>query len=286
MTTIQRAVDPPSLPSSDPCLTISAREDRGTRTSRLVAEWADAADDESRDLIIARVIETNLPVAEAIARRYRHRGVPEEDLRQVAYLALTKAAQRFDPTAGHDFLSYAVPSMRGEVRRYFRDHGWMVRPTRTVQELQSRITAVQPELSTLLGRSPTISELAEHLGESRDDVGEALAAEGCFTPASLDAPVGADGQGTLADLLGGVDGDHDADEARVMLAPLIRRLSDRDRTILRLRYFEQRTQRDIAGEIGVTQTQVSRLLTRILNELRDELTAKEGSGPREPALPA
>ena len=158
-------------------------------------------------------------VADAIASRYRRRGVADDDLQQVAYLALTKAARKFDPEAGHDFLSYAVPTIRGELRRYFRDSGWMVRPPRKVQELQSRIFAAQSELSLTLGRSPSPREVAAHLGEPVGDIEEALAAEGCFTPTSLDRSVTSDSELTVGDLLAGHDVTESAAEARVVLGP-------------------------------------------------------------------
>jgi RNA polymerase sigma-B factor len=202
-----------------------------------------------------------------MAARYRNRGVDLDDLEQVAMLGLTKAAQRFDPDAGHDFLSFAVPTIRGELRRYFRDQGWMVRPPRRVQDLQARMATAQDELEPRLGRSPRPSEIAVHLGVDLSDVIEALAADGCFTPTSLDATVG-DGTSSLGDLLGHEDRALAWTEARIVLAPVLRRLSPRDRRILHLRFFEERTQQEIADEVGLTQAQVSRVITRILADLR------------------
>jgi RNA polymerase sigma-B factor len=248
------------------------RAERSQRTADLLARAADASTSAAREDLIAQVVETNMGVADAIASRYGRRGVGDEDLRQVAYLALTKAARRFDADAGHDFLSYAVPTIRGELRRYFRDTGWMVRPPRKVQELQSRIFAAQSELAAALGRSASVAEVAAHLDEPRADVEEALAAEGCFTPTSLDKPIGdAGSDATIGDLLGTSDVDCWAVEARVVLAPVVRRLDERDRKVLRLRFFDDYTQRQIADEIGVTQTQVSRVLGRIMRTLREEL---------------
>jgi len=248
---------------------------RSTRTAELLGRAAHTERAARRRDLIAEVVEANMGVADAIAARYRGRGVSDEDLRQVAYLALTKAATRFDADAGHDFLSFAVPTIRGELRRYFRDHGWMVRPPRKVQELQSRMFAAESELAMTLGRSPSVSEVARRLGESESDVAEALAAEGCFTPVSLDRPIVDDADATIGDLLGEPDLSRAAVEARVMLAPVVRRLDERDRRILQLRFFEDRTQREIAEEIGVTQTQVSRVLNRIIRSLRAELDDPE-----------
>ena len=217
----------------------------------------------------------HLGVAHAIARRYRHRGIAGDDLEQVARLGLVKAARSYDPSKQADFLAFAVPTIRGEVRKHFRDHGWMVRPPRRVQEMQSRILSAAADLTQELGRSPRPSEIAARLREPLGEVEEALGADGCFSPSSLDRPVstGPDAP-SLGDVLpdAGDDADgHDAVDARVILGPAVRRLSERDRRILHLRYFNGWTQEEIAHEIGVTQMHVSRLLTKILAELRAEL---------------
>src|SRR5918994_5425636 len=211
-------------------------KERARRTDVIVADLR-AAEPESSDsrTLTDQLIETNIALARSMAGRYRNRGIDLDDLEQVALLGLTKAAQRFDPSAGHDFLSFAVPTIRGELRRHFRDSGWMVRPPRRIQDLQTRIAAAQEELEPRLGRSPRPSELAAHLGEQTSDVVEALAADGCFTPTSLDARV-ADGSSSIGDLLGEDDRALAQAEAKVMLAPLMRALSPRDRRIVRLRY--------------------------------------------------
>jgi RNA polymerase sigma-B factor len=214
------------------------------------------------------VIVLHLDLAHAEASRYRSRGIPLDDLRQVAALALTKATRGYDVSSGHDFLSYAVPTIRGELRKHFRDHGWMIRPPRRIQELQARINRAEQELSSRLGRSPQPAEIAQHLDECTESVIEALASDGCFVPASLDHPAGGDGSTSLGDLLPLDDASHSASEARVMLRPVLRRLGERDRQILAMRFCEGLTQREIADRIGVTQMQVSRLLTRILGQLR------------------
>jgi RNA polymerase sigma-B factor len=247
------------------------RHNRTERTRELVARLTYCVDDGERHALTNELAAVNMPVADSVVSRYRSRGVATEDLQQVAYLALTKAARRFDPSAGHDFLSFCVPTIRGEVRRYFRDKGWMVRPPRRIQELQARISQAQRDLSITLGRPPVLHELATHLDEQPDDVREALDGQGCFTPTSLDKPVG-DAQGvSLGELIGDEDDHQSAAEARVVLAPVVRRLSDRDRHILELRFFEGLTQREIADDLGVTQMQVSRLLTRIFRDIRQDL---------------
>jgi RNA polymerase sigma-B factor len=254
---------------------------RSERTAELVARLAECQDEAERHALTNELTAVNMPVADAVVSRYRSRGVATEDLQQVAYLALTKAARRFDPCAGHDFLSFCVPTMRGEVRRYFRDKGWMVRPPRRIQELQQRITQAQRDLTTSIGRPPTPDELAEHLDERPGDVREALDGHGCFAPTSLDRPVGEEVGASLGDLIGDDDTDHAAAEARVTLAPVVRRLSSRDRHILELRFFAGLTQREIAEDIGVTQMQVSRLLTRIFRDIRTELGPVGDLGARD-----
>lgn len=246
--------------------------DRSEITARLLRQIADTSDELESKRLRDEVVVLNMGVARAIAARYRDRGIGKDDLMQAAYVGLVKAVQGFDPSFERDFLSYAVPTVTGEVKRYFRDFGWTVRPPRRVQELQAQISRASSELSQTLHRSPKPSEVADYLGVEVDTVIEALAADGCFTPASLDVPVGEDGSTSLAEVLGSDDADMGRAEARVVLAPVVRRLSERDRRILELRFFHGWTQEQIAGDIGVTQMQVSRLLARILSDLRAELT--------------
>lgn len=245
-----------------------SRAERSERTARLLRLAARTTDADEHKRLVDEVVVLNMGVASSVAARYRRRGIPDDDLQQVACLALVKAVRGFDPSAGHDFLAYAVPTISGEVKRHFRDHGWTIRPPRRVQELQGRISAAESELTLTLGRSPRPSEIAAHLQASIEDVTEALANDGCFTPTSLDTPVGQDGSAGLGDLLGDHDRAQDAAEARVVLGPLVRDLCDRDRRILMLRFFRGWTQQEIAQDIGVTQMQVSRLLARILSDLR------------------
>jgi RNA polymerase sigma-B factor len=247
------------------------RNERATRTIEVYTLISATDDEVERQQLLDSVIVMHLDLAHAEAARYRSRGIPLDDLRQVAALALTKAARGFDVSSGHDFLSYAVPTIRGELRKHFRDHGWMIRPPRRIQELQARINVASHELSNQLGRSPRPVEIADHLQECTESVIEALASDGCFVPASLDHPAGGDGFTTLGDLLPFDNLDHQASEARMMLAPVVRELSDRDRQILAMRFYEGLTQREIAARIGVTQMQVSRLLTRILAQLRSSV---------------
>jgi len=262
-------------PSARPVGSWEPDPDRRAMTAQLLAELHATEEESDREVLRAEVVVLNMGVARAIAHRYRQRGLAEDDLVQAAYVGLVKAVNGFDPAHERDFMSYAVPTISGEVKRYFRDFGWAVRPPRRVQELQGSIARVSGQLTQQLGRSPKPSEVAEHLGVDVEDVIEALAADGAFTPASLDVPVGIDGAATLGDLMPAEDGEGGADftsaEARVVLGPAVRRLAPRDRRILELRFFAGWTQEQIARDIGVTQMQVSRLLSRILKELREEL---------------
>lgn len=266
--TSHAAVLSPSIPEQH---LSDDRRSRADRTRDLVERLACCQDDAERLTLTNELTAVNMPVANSVVSRYRSRGIATEDLQQVAYLALTKAARRFDPHAGHDFLSFCVPTIRGEVRRYFRDKGWMVRPPRRIQELQQRLTGARTDLEASLGRPPSPDELAQHLGEAPSDVREALDGHGCFTPTSLDRPVGDEGGAVLGELIAQEDTSQAAAEARVTLAPVVRQLSRRDRHILELRFFEGLTQREIAEDIGVTQMQVSRLLSRIFRDIREDL---------------
>ncbi len=260
--------------------TVMSRRQRRDRTARALNAVAETTSERRRQELLDYVVRINMGVARTVAGRYFHRGVDEDDLVQVAYMALTRAARDFDASRHQDFLSYAVPTIRGELKKHFRDQGWMVRPPRRVQEAQARITRAEGALSQELGRPVRPSELAERLDMGVDDVIEALAADGCFAPSSLDRPVAANGDAggvALVDFLGESDQTAPAAEARVVLGPVVRQLKPRDRRIVYLRFFEQRSQQEIADEIGVTQMQVSRLLARILRDLRRELTSSSST---------
>ncbi len=163
---------------------VSVRHERSRDTDTALRSAAVAETPAGRQELLDEVVRLNMGVARAVAHRYRNRGVPTDDLEQVAYLALVRASRHFDVDHESDFLSYAVPTIRGEVKKYFRDHAWVVRPPRRIQDLQGRITAARDELVQSLGRSPRPSEIAEHLDEDIHDVVDALATEGCFHPTS------------------------------------------------------------------------------------------------------
>ena len=246
-------------------------QNRTAVSSRLLERAAAETDPVERKRLQDEVVVLHMGLARAIAARYRGRGIADDDLTQAAAMALLKAARNFDPTRGVEFLSYAVVTMKGEVKRQFRDYGWMVRPPRPIQKLQADVSRADSELTHQLGRSPKVTEVAAYLGVAEDDVLEALSADGCFTPTSLDTPVGSEGSGVLGELIPGEDSAMSEAEARVMLTPAVRALPEREREVLYLRFFKQQTQAQIAEEIGVTQMQVSRILSRVLVKLRGQL---------------
>lgn len=258
------------------------QEERDRRTADLVARLAVCEDGQRREQLLDEIVVLNMPVARSVAARFRGRGLDEQDLEQVAFLALTRAARAFDPAQGHGFLAFAVPTIRGELKKHFRDNGWTVRPPRRVQELQGRIRPAREHLAQELGREPQDEELADRLVEPADAVRAAQRAEGCFTPSSLDQPVDEEASTPLGEVLPGDTREKDAAEARLVLAPAIGHLGERAREILRLRFFEDRTQREIADEIGVTQMHVSRLISGILTDLREDIT---GTDPEEAVAP-
>ena len=258
---------------------------RAERTRLLLQAVAAASSASERSDLELRVVEANMPVAAQIAARYRGRGVTTEDLEQVAYLALVKAVRRYEHTEDRNFLSFAVPTIRGEIRRYFRDQGWTIRPPRSVQEAQARIRGVEDDLFHDLGRAPRPSEIAEHSGLDIGLVVEALAANGCFTPASLELSTTDEG-GHVHGWLGDVDPDFGSAEARIVLAPVLSRLTPRERLMLEMRFFRGATQKEIGERIGVTQMQVSRLLSDLMGRLRQELMAADGLDENERRLAA
>ena len=245
------------------------RAARRQQTAELL-KAASESEGPERDALLDQVIVLNIGVAHAIAHRYRNRSVPVEDLEQVACMALVRAAHKFDVSQERDFLTYAVPTISGEIKRHFRDQGWTIRPPRRVQEIQSKVVHAYHH-GEEHGAPPSAAKLAEQLGLPESDVSEALQAEGCFRPVSLDVPVTEDGRPAVDQLTAEEDTDERALEARLMIGPAVKKLSPRDRRILYLRFVEDRTQQEIGDELGVTQMQASRLLKRILETLRAEL---------------
>ncbi|WP_235624325.1 RNA polymerase sigma factor SigF [Mycolicibacterium goodii] len=219
-----------------------------------------------------KIVERCLPLADHIARRFDGRGEPREDLVQVARVGLVNAVNRFDVEAGSDFVSFAVPTIMGEVRRHFRDNSWSVKVPRRLKELHLRLGAATAELSQRLGRAPTASELAQELDMDREEVVEGLIAGSSYNTLSIDSGGGGDEEApAIVDTLGDLDMGLDQIDNRESLRPLLASLPERERTVLVLRFFESMTQTQIAERVGISQMHVSRLLAKSLARLRDQL---------------
>ena len=225
------------------------------------------------------IVERSLPIADHIARRFSNRGEPLDDLVQAARVGLVNAVNRFDVETGSEFLSFAVPTMMGEVRRHFRDYGWAVKVPRRLKDLQRQLVQAREELSQRLGRAPTAAEIADHLGIDRELVAEGVIAGSSYSTLSTDTQAGPDDQYTpVGETLGDVDPNLDAVIDLETVRPLIAAMPDRQRTVLMLRFFENLTQTQIAERIGCSQMHISRLLAQALRTLRNQV--------REPDLAA
>ncbi|MBT3151360.1 SigB/SigF/SigG family RNA polymerase sigma factor [Streptomyces sp. CHD11] len=222
-----------------------------------------------------RLVRMHLPLVEHLARRFRNRGEPLDDLTQVATIGLIKSVDRFDPDRGVEFSTYATPTVVGEIKRHFRDKGWAVRVPRRLQELRLALTTATAELSQLHGRSPTVHELAEKLGISEEEVLEGLESANAYSTLSLDVPDTDDESPAVADTLGAEDEALEGVEYRESLKPLLEDLPPREKRILLLRFFGNMTQSQIAQEVGISQMHVSRLLARTLAQLREKLLVEE-----------
>ncbi|MBX8692047.1 RNA polymerase sigma factor SigF [Mycobacterium porcinum] len=258
-------------------------DDETSEPAAVTSEYADVRDmfrelsglsegSSARERQRERIVERCLPLADHIARRFDGRGEPREDLVQVARVGLVNAVNRFDVEAGSDFVSFAVPTIMGEVRRHFRDNSWSVKVPRRLKELHLRLGAATAELSQRLGRAPTASELAEELDMDREEVIEGLVAGSSYNTLSIDSGGGGDEDApAIVDTLGDVDLGLDQIDNRETLRPLLAQLPERERTVLILRFFESMTQTQIAERVGVSQMHVSRLLAKSLARLRDQL---------------
>jgi len=232
--------------------------------------------DPRREELRERLVTGYLPAARHLARRYIERGVPLEDLEQVASMGLVKAIDRYDPSQAEHLLAFAIPTMQGELRRYFRDHTWSMRVPRRLKDLHVSLKSATSALSLELGRAPRPSELAARLEISVEEVLEALQAADAYASSSLDQELeaGSEGRGDpLGDLLGEHDHNLELVENHQMLRPLLAALPERERTILMLRFFGEQTQSQIAEQVGLSQMHVSRLLSRTLIQLREQLNA-------------
>jgi RNA polymerase sigma-B factor len=260
-----------------------APDERSLRTAELLARaHAPGVDPAEAEACLDQVVELNMRVARAVARRYARKGIPTEDLTQVAYLALVRAVRGYDPRTGADLLSYAVPTITGEIRRHFRDHGWTIRPPRDVQRAHTRLLRSGATLDRI--DESALAGLADQVEESVEVVREALQARSCFSLVSLDTPTtgpGGDEPGeTTARTVPDPRHDQHADalEARLLLAPLLTTLTERERAVIDLRFTHELSQREIAERLDLSQVQVSRLLARILTGMRQALGPLDRAG--------
>ncbi len=227
----------------------------------------------------AVLIERFLPLARSLARRYQRGSEPLDDLVQVASIALVKAIDRYDPARGYAFSSFAVPTIAGELKRHFRDHTWMVRPPRGIQELTLRVEGALARLTQQLDRSPTTSELAAAVGVGDEQILEAMQARSARGALSLHAPQGEPGDATsLEDTIGAEDPDIERAEQRAELDRLMQSVSPRARAMLRMRFEEDMTQAEIGAVVGISQMQVSRILRQTVAKLR-EVSEEAASDP-------
>jgi RNA polymerase sigma-B factor len=269
----------PSITDDTP-VAPSQRDERAAdraRTKELFGELAEAAeDDPSHRQVRDQLVEMHLPLVEYLARRFRNRGEPLDDLVQVATIGLIKSIDRFDLDRGVEFSTYATPTIVGEIKRHFRDKGWAIRVPRRLQEMKLSLTKATAELSQRNGRAPTVAELALHLELSEDDVLEGLESANAYAAVSLDAPDIADDDSTaVSDTLGAMDDALEGVVYRESLKPLLERLPVREKNILMLRFFGNLTQSQIAADLGISQMHVSRLLARTLAQLREGLLIEE-----------
>lgn len=217
-----------------------------------------------------RLVEAHRGLAASIANDYRDRGVDFDDLVQIAMLGVLKAVERYQPERGIPFSSFASRTINGEIKRYFRDRTWAVRPPRSAQERHLDLRRVSAGLTTRLGRSPTVEEIARELDVSIDQVVETMETGAAYRATSLDAPRPGDDDGlTLGERLASDEGTTRRAELRVLVGQLLSSLSPREAEILRLRFYEEMTQTEIAQKVGISQMHVSRLIRRCLLELRD-----------------
>jgi RNA polymerase sigma-B factor len=238
------------------------RQELADRTVELLSEAREVGP-EKRQQILDEVVNSHLWLAETLSRRFIHRGEDEEDLLQVARTGLVEAAQRFDPDQGA-FIAFAVPTITGVLKRHFRDHGWMVRPPRRTQELASGIWQQWPSLVQAIGGIPNAEDLARQLGASVGAVQQARYASHSYSPTSIEVAVSRGMHFTSTEC----EEDLDRAEIRLMVRTALNQLTECERQLLWYRFFEQRSQSEIAAAIGTSQMQVSRLLSRVLSKLR------------------
>ncbi|MEW2164874.1 SigB/SigF/SigG family RNA polymerase sigma factor [Streptomyces sp. NPDC007084] len=265
--------------SASPSVSARRTHDDSPEAGALFERLAGLDDGPERDAVRDELVALWLPMAHRIAGRFRDRGEAMEDLRQVAALGLVKAVDRFDPARGA-FESYAVPTITGEVKRHFRDRMWALRVPRRVQDLRNRVRLARRDLLERPGtREPTPADIAAHTGLTEEEVAAGLEALESFSTLSLDAELAAGDDGySLGDTLGESDSSYDVIVDREAAKNELRRLPERERAILYMRFFEDMTQSGIADRLGISQMHVSRLINRSCAQVRDEALGRCSRG--------
>jgi RNA polymerase sigma-B factor len=262
---------PPRRRHPSPATSVHESDRAGDHEQLLFREYAQTRD----PAVLEALVERFMPLAKNLAGRYSGGVEPYDDLLQVASVGLVNAITRFDPDRGFTFATFAVPTILGEVRRHFRDRGWSIRVPRDLQERNLEVENALSDLPTTLGRSPSVQEIADYLGSSVEEVLEAMEAGTAHHTRSIEAVQGGDRDDddgrALADVLGTSEPGFETVEYGATIAPLVRRLSDRDRVILHMRFVEDKTQSEIAREVGVSQMHVSRILRSTLKRLRERV---------------
>jgi RNA polymerase sigma-B factor len=246
--------------------------------------YREAADPAERDRIKEDLVQAYEGLVYFLARKFQNRGEPLDDIAQVGFLGLIKAIDRFDPDMGNEFSTFATPTIAGEIRRYFRDKGWSIRFPRRLQELHQQVVRVNEQMKNELGREPSVPELAERLGVETNDVVEAMEISTAYTPISIDATTGRDGDDSrqLTETVGGEDFNLDRVEMRDVLNRAMVHLTERERRILAMRFVDEMSQSEVARQLGISQMHVSRLQRAAVDQLRELMAAEAAQQSGDP----
>lgn len=239
------------------------------RTRELFRRYKEEGDEEAREQLIV----SHVNLVRYIAAKFKNRGEPLDDLIQVGTIGLIKAIDRFDPSRGLEFTTYATPTIMGEIKRHFRDKGWTIRVPRRLQELSAKVNSATDELTARLQRSPSIEEVAEYLGTTADEVLEAMESSSAYSSVPLEAQGGNedDDAPSVIDRYASVDGDLEASDDRIVLEEVIGEFPEADQQAIRMRFIDGMTQVVIAKRLGISQVQVSRMLRRALRRIQDKI---------------
>lgn len=239
------------------------------KTRELFRRFKEEGDMDARE----KLVMSHLNLVRFIANKFKNRGEPIDDLIQVGYLGLLKAIDRFDPSRGLEFTTFATPTIMGEIKRHFRDKGWSVRVPRRLQELSAKVNQATDTLTSQLQRSPTIAEIADYLDATADEVLEAMESSSAYSSVSLEAPSGADDDDTpsVIDRYATEDSDLAFTDDRIIIEEALASFSPRERDVIEMRFLKGMTQIEIAEKLGISQVQVSRLLRRTLKKIQDKI---------------